>query len=104
MAINMAISQNGEHFRKLSDDFKSQFGNFPWPDVRHDRNKIVHHYKDVTVEDTQYFMINDVPALNQFCKTVINDLQIDYQYYVHLTESEVAGEYKWSTSKSPKPK
>jgi uncharacterized protein with HEPN domain len=51
MSMNLAISQNGEHFRKLSDDFKSQFDNFSWPDVRRDRNRIVRHYQEVTVED-----------------------------------------------------
>jgi|LSQX01.1.fsa_nt_gb uncharacterized protein with HEPN domain len=67
-AIAMCILQIGELVGKLSDDFKKRHSTMPWKEIKAMRNVAAHNYGEIDLEILWETVINDVPALKDFCR------------------------------------
>jgi uncharacterized protein with HEPN domain len=53
----------GEAVRHISDDLRNQYPHIPWQDIAGMRNKLVHDYFGVDIDEVWLAAKNDVPPL-----------------------------------------
>lgn len=70
-ACCMCIVQIGELSGLLSDDLKKENQNLPWRAIKDTRNFYVHNYGNVNFEYVWNTMLEDLPALEQWCKSIL---------------------------------
>lgn len=70
-AISMCILQIGELVGKLSDDFKSEYNNIPWRDIKAMRNIAAHNYGEIDIDILWETATGDIPELRMFCTKVL---------------------------------
>ena len=62
-ACLMNIYQIGEFAGKLSDEFKKQFDNIEWKEIKDLRNVIIHDYLGVDLEKIENILEKEMPIL-----------------------------------------
>ena len=65
LAVIHLIQTMGEAARLVSDDFRQQHPQVPWPQIVGMRNRIVHDYLNVDFDITWEVASRDVPVLVQ---------------------------------------
>ena len=70
-AAALCILQIGELVGNLSDGFRVEHSAVPWRQNRAMRNIVAHRYGTVNAEITWEIITADIPALKNFCLTVI---------------------------------
>jgi len=66
----MALINIGECVNRLSDSFKEKYPHIPWHEVVALRNISAHGYWDLKMEIVWETLINDIPILKDFFKTI----------------------------------
>lgn len=74
-AVALCILQIGELVGNLSGDFRTDHSTIPWRQIKAVRNIVAHRYGTVNAEITWEIITADVPALKEFCLTVIDNLK-----------------------------
>jgi len=72
-ACCMCIVQIGELSVHLSDEFKKVNNRIPWKSVKAMRNLFAHNYEGISIEKTWNTIKQDIPALEAYCKTIIEE-------------------------------
>lgn len=73
-ALSLCILQIGELVTVLSDEFKEEYKEIPWRDIKAMRNIVAHRYGTVDKEMLWNTVHEDVPELKGFCKTVLGEI------------------------------
>ncbi len=71
-AVCLCLMQIGELTNKLSEDFKANYSNIPWRQIRGMRNVVAHEYGHIDDETVWETIEESVPALQDFCITTLN--------------------------------
>ncbi len=69
-ACSLCILQIGELVHNLTDEFKQEYSDIPWRQIRSMRNIVVHHYGVVDTETLWYTIIDDIPVLREYCQKI----------------------------------
>ena len=69
------LFQIGELAHNLSKDFTNDYNGIPWKQIINMRNKIVHRYVTVEFDVVWNTAINDIPALKDYCKKILDENQ-----------------------------
>jgi len=72
-AVAMCILQIGELTSYLSDDFKAAYPDMPWQDIKKMRNIAAHRYGSFDLEILWDTIVNDIPALYDYCKKIMEN-------------------------------
>ena len=70
-AAALCILQIGELVGKLTEEFRARHSSIPWRQIKAMRNIVAHSYGTVDPETTWEIITHDIPALQQYCLTVI---------------------------------
>lgn len=70
-ACAMCILQIGELGGHLSPEFRSTHRQMPWNEIKSMRNVMAHAYGSLSIEATWETIESDIPALKEFCLTVL---------------------------------
>ncbi len=70
-AAALCILQIGELVGKLSEEFRAQHPAIPWREIKAMRNIVAHSYGTVDPETTWEVIRDDIPALKQYCQSLI---------------------------------
>ena len=70
-ACAMCILQIGELGGHLSEEFRSTYKQMPWNEIKAMRNVVAHAYGSISVQTTWETLEHDIPALRDFCLSVI---------------------------------
>ncbi|MCI6399819.1 HepT-like ribonuclease domain-containing protein [Lawsonibacter sp.] len=70
-AAALCILQIGELVGKLTEEFRARHSSIPWRQIKAMRNIVAHSYGTVDPETTWEIITDDIPALQQYCLTVI---------------------------------
>lgn len=70
-AIAMCILQIGELVGKLTDEFKGQYHQMPWRDIKSMRNIAAHNYGELDMEVLWETITTDIPELKAFCEAIL---------------------------------
>ena len=73
-AVSMCILQIGELTTLLSDDFKAQYNEMPWHDIKAMRNIAAHRYGTFDLMKLWETLTDDIPALKEYCIRVLPEL------------------------------
>lgn len=60
----------------LSEDFKNQYSNIPWRDIKGIRNYLAHSYLRIDFEEVWETLNNDIPGLHEFCNSITNQYSL----------------------------
>mgnify|MGYP001559789558 CR=1 FL=1 len=55
----------GEAVKNISIDFKNKYSNIPWKDIAGMRDKLIHHYFGVNVDNVWKVIKEDIPILKK---------------------------------------
>lgn len=72
-ACAMFILQIGELAGHLSPDFREEYSQMPWNEIRAMRNIVAHAYGSISIQMTWETIEQDIPALNAFCRDVLGE-------------------------------
>jgi uncharacterized protein with HEPN domain len=70
-AIALCILQIGELAGILSDEFKTQYPEIPWRDIKVMRNIMAHKYGSVDIDMLWDTSLVDIPELKTFCIDIL---------------------------------
>ena len=73
-AVSMCILQIGELTSLLSDDFKAQYREMPWQDIKAMRNIAAHRYGTFDLTKLWETLMDDIPTLKEYCKKILSEL------------------------------
>ena len=73
-SICMSILQIGEFAGKPSDEFKEEYPDTNWRAIRGMRNIFAHDYGSMDLERTWDTVKCDIPALKEYCETLVSKL------------------------------
>lgn len=62
-ALAFEITIISEASRRLSDTFRAAHGEVPWVDIIGMRNRLVHEYDEIDVEEVWMVVVRDLPEL-----------------------------------------
>ena len=74
-AAAMCVLQIGELSGKLTDDFREAHPGAPWRQIKGMRNIVAHNYGTVDSETTWEILTEDIPALKEYCVSIIHSAQ-----------------------------
>jgi uncharacterized protein with HEPN domain len=74
-ALAMCILQIGELVTHFSDEFLATNNSMPWRKIREMRNIAAHNYGEFNVKILWDTMRDDIPALHQYCQTILETIQ-----------------------------
>ena len=72
-AISMCILQIGELVKRLSDDFLQEYTYIPWSLIAKTRDNYAHHYGTVDFEMVWTTAVDDLPAVEAFCRKYLEE-------------------------------
>lgn len=72
-ACAMCILQIGELGGHLSQEFRSSHPQMPWSEIKGMRNVMAHAYGSLSIQTTWEAIEDDIPALKNFCTTVLKN-------------------------------
>lgn len=61
----------GEATKQISDDFRAQHNNIPWPKIRAMRNYLVHEYFGVNIKVVWDTCSNNLPVLKTYVRELL---------------------------------
>lgn len=70
-AVAMGILQIGELTTHLSDEFKAEYNQMPWQDIKGMRNVAAHHYGSIDSKMLWATAGEDIPELKRYCEDII---------------------------------
>ncbi len=70
-ACAMCILQIGELGGHLSQEFRTEYRQMPWNEIKGMRNVVAHAYGSISVQTTWETIEQDIPALKQFCEEIL---------------------------------
>jgi uncharacterized protein with HEPN domain len=70
-SVAMCILQIGELAGHLSDDFRTEYPEMPWQDMKAMRNIAAHDYENFDLEFVWEAMTDDIPALRAYCLRIV---------------------------------
>lgn len=73
-AVSMCILQIGELTVHLSDDFKADYSEMPWQDIKDMRNIAAHHYGTFDTVKLWETITADIPSLQDYCEKALSEL------------------------------
>jgi uncharacterized protein with HEPN domain len=62
----------GEAVKNLSDEFRTEYTDIPWQDIAGMRDKLIHHYFGVDIEQVWHTINNELPALKSEIKLILD--------------------------------
>lgn len=74
-AISMFVLQIGELTTHLSDNFKADYAEMPWQDIKLMRNVAAHRYSSFDMEKLFETIMEDIPELREYCQAAIQELE-----------------------------
>lgn len=74
-ATALCVLQIGELTTHLPDDFKKKYSGVPWAQVRGMRNVVAHSYGTIDTETLWETITQDIPDLENYCQTVLTELE-----------------------------
>ncbi len=74
MAIAYLIAIIGESANKLSESLKQNNADIPWRAIIGMRNRIIHDYGSVDIDNLRQAIIRDLPSLKLKISEIINNL------------------------------
>jgi uncharacterized protein with HEPN domain len=74
-AVAMSLLQIGELVTHLTDDFKTQYNDIAWKDIKAVRNIAAHDYENFDLEIIWKTITIDIPKLRTQCREIIEQLQ-----------------------------
>lgn len=75
-AVIRCIEVIGEASNKIPDEIKNKYP-IPWRDITNMRNRIIHGYFDVDIEEVWLAVKEDMKELKPFIQKIIVDYQLD---------------------------
>ena len=69
-ACSLCILQIGELVYNLSEDFKQEYSDIPWRQIRSMRNIVAHHYGSIDAETLWDTITDDIPGLKRYCEQI----------------------------------
>lgn len=78
-AIALPVMQIGELTTHLSADFKAEYTDVPWNQMKALRNVVAHHYGKIDAESLWETVVEDIPALKQYCNEILSDAAFSQQ-------------------------
>ena len=73
-AVSMCILQIGELTNHLSDEFKAEYNEMPWQDIKAMRNIAAHRYGTFDIVKLWETISEDVPVLRVYCEKAVAEL------------------------------
>jgi uncharacterized protein with HEPN domain len=73
-AVAMSLLQIGELTTYLTDDFKTQYNDIAWKDIKAVRNIAAHDYEKFDLEIIWKTITIDIPKLRTQCREIIEKL------------------------------
>ena len=61
----------GEAANRLSEEFKSEHPEIPWPEIGGMRNRLVHDYYDINLDTVWNVVVEDIPSLIEWVEDVL---------------------------------
>ena len=74
-AAALCILQIGELTGKLSDEFRAEYRNIPWQQIKATRNIVAHSYGTVDPYITWEIITEDIPGLKAFCIETVKEFE-----------------------------
>jgi len=71
-AVAMCILQIGELTIYLSENFKEQYNDMPWKEIKKMRNIAAHNYGNFELDILWNTMTEDIPALRDYCQKILD--------------------------------
>lgn len=72
-SVSMNLLQIGELAGKLSDEYvQATRGQIDWRAIKNMRNMFAHDYGSMDIERIWETVIEDIPALSDYCKSVLS--------------------------------
>ena len=71
-ALALCVLQIGELVGVLSDDFKAEYTEMPWKDMKQMRNIVAHKYGTFDFDILWEVVSEDIPELKKFCEKHLN--------------------------------
>ncbi len=72
-ALSLCVLQIGELVTALSDEFKAEYPQIPWRDIKAMRNIMAHRYGAVNKDMLWHTVHEDILELRVFCETVLRE-------------------------------
>jgi len=72
-SIAMSVLQIGELSTHLSEEFRDEYKDIPWRDIRGMRNIVAHHYGKIDENVLSEIIHKDIPELESFIETILHD-------------------------------
>ena len=77
-AVSLCILQIGELVSILTEEFKQNYSDIPWREIKLMRNIVAHRYGTIDYTITWDVVQNDIPKLKAFCSTFFSEsLRLD---------------------------
>lgn len=69
------IGQIGESIKKISEETIKKYDNIEWQMIKGLRNRIIHDYSGINLNNIWYIINNDLPLLREDLFKILNDLK-----------------------------
>jgi len=70
-AAALCILQIGELVGNLSEDFRAEYTNIPWRQIKAMRNIVAHKYGAIDPDITWEIVKDDIPTLRKYCTSIL---------------------------------
>jgi uncharacterized protein with HEPN domain len=60
----------GEATKQISREMRSEYGDIPWKDMAGMRDKLIHNYLGVDIEEVWYTVKHDIPFLKEAIEAI----------------------------------
>ncbi len=67
----------GEATKNLSKDFREKYPNVPWSNIAGMRDRLIHHYFGVNLNDVWYTVKIDIPVLKDEILAILHDMETE---------------------------
>ena len=67
------IFQIGELAKKLTFEFLSKYNLMPWKDIKGMRDRVVHGYGTIKMEEVWKTAVRDIKPLREYCEKILEE-------------------------------
>jgi uncharacterized protein with HEPN domain len=75
-ATALCVLQIGKLTTHLTNDFKEAYPGIPWTQIKALRNVVAHNYGKIDDESLWETITNDIPKLNEYCLSIIQEFDV----------------------------
>ena len=68
----------GEASKNVSDDLRSSYSDIPWRDITGMRDRLIHHYFGVNLDEVWLTVMRDIPLLKSQIMNILSDFSADH--------------------------